>query len=332
MKLGLARIAIPVAGVFIATAAPACSVPIFVGAPQTMIDDHARALLLESKIIADGVVLEEAEQSPTREARPGTVKVTRVYKGDVRVGDSIPIATNMCAGGIPKGGRGMIRLNVGETVAWASFVDPLVALSIARQLRENPAAAQPEPWRRVATEADQAKIDKLIDIWLPAIRGGPRRGGRGLARAVDALGTLVFPDMGLPPESPPAGYYQCRTVTFAEINERPTSDPKIENPRFEACRVSTSSGGKLRIDWIDRAEGIGGHTFRSGGSRLILLGTRGSSRTDLSETYRAGRSGNVAGLFQQMASGRYRLVMPRPRPEVRLEIIEFSALGSRPWF
>jgi hypothetical protein len=175
----------------------------------------------------------------------------------------------------------------------------------------NPAVAD---WRRVAMPGDRDRLRRWRDAWTRALP--PARASR--AAEVAAAGLLLDPDRALPGALPPPGAYRCRVLKLG--GTAPGASALIAYPAF-ACRIE--------------AEGTVSSFYKDGGSqrpvgllfpdtpaRAVFLGTMvlGDEVRAIDYGRDAGR--DMAGYVERVEPGRWRLVLPWPRFESTLDVIE----------
>ncbi|HEY0625877.1 MAG TPA: DUF4893 domain-containing protein [Allosphingosinicella sp.] len=302
-----------------------CVVPFFpLSTPQALVDRQARDVLAQSSVVAEGVVVKEAAPLYSGKAKEeGGIRVTKVLKGDVRVGDIIPISTSMCADGLPKGARGVVTVAREARTAAASFQWPVVVQSMERQIRENPSIAYPEPWREIATEEDEARMDNLMTSWVAVLR--PRRlrsEARSIRHQIEALGSIASPGGAITPPKPAPARYRCRRLVL--------STNMVSASPFYDCDLSLSADRRWTLTQLNGPGRLKGHLHARYDRQLVFLGTvsRGGSQSG-STSYGDDPARDVAGLFEHVGSGHYRIVMPARDGLQRIEILELSRLLPR---
>jgi len=169
-------------------------------------------------------------------------------------------------------------------------------------------------WRQVASRADRDRIRHWREAWTA-----------GLARAaishqpeIDAQGLLFNPDRVLGAAIPPFGRYRCRIFklgakgsAMAEFTAYPAVDCQIIRSAnitvFRLLQGQYRPVGALFSARPDRAYFLG----------ALILG-------DETRPMRYGRDGgrDVAGVVEQIEPRRWRLVMPYPRFESLIDVIE----------
>lgn len=179
-----------------------------------------------------------------------------------------------------------------------------------------PTAAKPGPadWRRVVTRADFARIHDWRDAFIKALNAATLGGAAG---KIAAEGSLLQPDGAIEGADLPGGRYRCRTIKLGSQGNGPTF---VAYPPFE-CIVAdegeVSSFAKLQGS--QRPVGL---VFDADTRRKIFLGTLmlGDEKTALEYGRDAER--DMAGVIERIGPRRWRLILPYPRFESVLDVIE----------
>jgi len=177
----------------------------------------------------------------------------------------------------------------------------------------NPAA--PPDWRRVATAADQERIRNWRDAFVKAL-GAARTAGHEAEIARE--GALLSPDAALDHPRPPAGAYHCRVIKLgsqsAGVGEYTTY------PDFQ-CRID-NEGDVASFTKVGGSQRPVGIIMDDGDRRQIFLGTMmlGDERRALD--YGSDPDRDMAGAIERVGDRRWRLILPYPRFESIMDVIE----------
>jgi hypothetical protein len=170
-------------------------------------------------------------------------------------------------------------------------------------------------WERVATDEDQAKIARLDAAWAEALADARKA---GFASEIKAEGELLDPAASLPRAAPPPGSYNCRLVKLGAVGgSRAFTAYK---PFF--CFVGVN-GEQLSITKQTGSRRPGGYlwdTDKTG--RLIFLGSEALGTEEIPAAYGEDPARSMAGVFERYGDFRYRLVVPWPRRESKLDVFE----------
>ncbi|MES3152319.1 DUF4893 domain-containing protein [Sphingomonas faeni] len=168
-------------------------------------------------------------------------------------------------------------------------------------------------WRRVATEADRGRLRGWRGAWVDALaQVDPRE----LARE-----PLLFdPDRALVDPLPPAGAYRCRTF---KLGARGGVGPTFATTGWFACRIGGGDGDSVvSLVKLDGSQRPVGTIFADTNSRAVFLGTMEFG--DEMRPMRYGHDANrdMAGLIERIGPRRWRVVLPFPRFESVLDVVE----------
>ena len=181
-------------------------------------------------------------------------------------------------------------------------------------------AAAALDWRQVATPADRTRLRNWRVAWIEATAKA-RSAGNGAA--IDALGALFDPDHALDLGMPPAGDYRCRIF---KVGGRGTGAKDFTAYPFFGCRVEAEGdvSSFYKVDGSQRPVGL---AFPDGSGRAIFLGTMmlGDEKTALEYGRDADR--DMAGIVQRVGARRWRVILPYPRFESTLDVIEMLPAG-----
>ena len=193
---------------------------------------------------------------------------------------------------------------------------PLAACGAAARAAD----VAPLGWRRVATAEDRERIRTWRETWMKALaKASPTH-----AAEIAAAGAILQPDAALLDPTPPSGDYQCRVYKVgakAEGNRDFTAAAPV------ACRVTANELDQLRFTVLDGAQRPNGTLYPDSGRRLVFLGSMILSDERKSMRYGTDTERSIAGTVERIAPDRWRLVLPRPRWESMLEVIELAPGG-----
>lgn len=192
-----------------------------------------------------------------------------------------------------------------------------VALSLSF-LVATPVLAASGDWRRDATRDDVRRIERLDEAWDAALSEA-RRGGHG--RDLRALGPLADPRAALARPQPTPGAYQCRTIKLGSQDGRGL--PYVAYGWFR-CRVQLTPGGDLLLEKTTGSQRQAGNLYPDRDRRLVFLGAVAWGDREGRATYRRDAERDQAGVFERIGPNRYRLVMPWPKQESKLDILELK--------
>ncbi|MEO6226211.1 MAG: DUF4893 domain-containing protein [Sphingomicrobium sp.] len=170
-------------------------------------------------------------------------------------------------------------------------------------------------WRQVATEADRLRLREWRSTFNAAIAAA-RRSGHGAD--IDREGVLLKPDAALAGGPIANGDYRCRVIKLGA--QSPGMLDYIAYPAF-ACRVSADRGLQ-RLDKLSGSQRYAGLIFPNDAVRQLFLGALVLGDESRALQYSQDPSRDVAGYVERIAPRRWRLIMPRPRFESRMDVME----------
>ena len=184
---------------------------------------------------------------------------------------------------------------------------------------ERPAAPTGvDDWREVASPEDASRLGRLDQAWRLARAEAEEK---GFAAEVEALGPLVDPNAGLAGRLQPApGTYRCRTVKLG--SSTPEGRGFLEYPWFR-CTIGLTPGGDLVLTKADGSQRTRGLLYPDTDRRLVFIGAQawGADETGW-PAYGQMPERDQIGVFERFGPDRWRLVIPWPRVESKLEILE----------
>ncbi len=199
-----------------------------------------------------------------------------------------------------------------------------LALAACQPRAFEPAPALPAPppeqatdnWRDYALGDDVGRLRRLDAAWDQALRMAEAAGHAGEVRAPGAL-TTPHPPLRAHPHPPP-GLYDCRTYKLGgQIGF-------VSYPTFR-CRVELTPGGDLTLTKLTGSQRTAGKFYPYDDRRLVYLGGQAWGMDEA----KAGDYGQIPqrdqiGLLERIGDNRWRLVLPWPRVESDLDILELS--------
>jgi hypothetical protein len=175
---------------------------------------------------------------------------------------------------------------------------------------------QDAEWRHIASPEDIAKIEQVPQAWQAALSEARAAGFR---RAMEEEGKLLDPEAALPRPAPSPGSYRCRVVKLGTQGRNRTAFNAYK-PFF--CYVEVE-GELLTIVKQTGSERPAGRLYADpDDKRLVFLGTVALGSEEELLAYREDPDRDMAGVMERVAPFRFRLVIPWPRQESKLDVIE----------
>ena len=203
----------------------------------------------------------------------------------------------------------MIRVTAAALLLCAT----LAGCSVYREATSTTAFTSAD-WREIATDGDRERLRNWRKAWneaLPAARAAD-------SAAVAAEPLLFDPDRALSDAALPAGDYRCRVYKLGKAGSGLRDFTAY--PAFRC--VVTQEGDLASFHKMTGSQRPTGLLFADTPARQIFLGTL--ILGDEVSPLRYGLDGtrDVAGYVERIGEKRWRLVLPWPRFESKLDVIE----------
>jgi hypothetical protein len=201
---------------------------------------------------------------------------------------------------------------------------PLACLLIAGcDIIEQPAGLIPRyttAYKEVASENDRIR---LRDWRKTFVSGLDAARSSGHAADLNREGALLDPDAALAGPAIPNGMYRCRVIKLG------AKDPA--NLTYAAygpftCRVRQERALQ-RLGKLSGPQRYVGLIFPGDPLRNVFLGTLVFADENRALQYSQDEQRDVAGYVERIGNNRWRLVMPQPHFESRLDVMELVPAG-----
>lgn len=195
----------------------------------------------------------------------------------------------------------------------------LVALALAGcDVIEQPSGLIPRyttAYRQVISENDRVRLRdwrKTFEVALAAARAG------GHSAEIAREGALLDPDAAIAGPSLPDGLYRCRVIKLGAKD--PGNIVYAASGPF-ACRVRQHRALQ-RLDKLNGPQRYVGLIFPGDPMRDVFLGTLVLSDETRALQYGQDQQRDVAGYIERIGPSRWRMVMPQPHFESKLDVME----------
>jgi hypothetical protein len=169
-------------------------------------------------------------------------------------------------------------------------------------------------WQTVATPEDR---QRLRDWRQAFVKGLAQARAAGNAAAITSEGNLLQPDSAVGGNIP-NGDYRCRVIKLGARS--PGLMPFLSYPPF-ACRIAQS--GRLQaFTKLSGSQRQVGFIFPHDQLRQVFLGTLVLGDEQRAIPYGADSDRDLAGFVERIGPGKYRLILPSPRFESLIDVIE----------
>lgn len=187
-----------------------------------------------------------------------------------------------------------------------------IALSL---LAAGSAHAASGDWRADAKRADIRRLEQLDEAWDAALSQA-RADGHG--RELRGLGALVDPAVSLARPQPTPGNYRCRTIKLGS----PGAGPSYVAYGWFRCRVALTPGGDLILEKTTGSQRQAGNLYPEASRRLVFLGAVAWGTGEGRARYGRDPDRDQVGVLERVGAGQYRLALPWPKQESKLDILE----------
>jgi hypothetical protein len=198
-----------------------------------------------------------------------------------------------------------------------AFFPLLVALSACSTLSV-PNSVVPQKasdWKAIVTDDDRTRLSGWRQHFTSALEEARKAGH---ADDIAREGALLQPDAGLSNPAIPAGLYRCRMIKLG--SKTPGLLPFVSYPSFD-CRVAQS--GKMQsFAKLNGSQRPVGTLFPNDALRSVFLGTLVLGDESRALRYGADDDRDVAGYLERIGPNRWRLVMPSPHFESKLDVLD----------
>ncbi|PTS80868.1 DUF4893 domain-containing protein [Sphingomonas sp. HMWF008] len=190
-----------------------------------------------------------------------------------------------------------------------------IEVRIAPSRPATPGSESVADWRRVATAADRIRLRGWRQAWVDALAKVTAPDELAVLRA-DPL--LFDPDRALPTARLEAGPYRCRVFKLGANGtamRNMTSYPAVD------CMVK-DEGDVSSLYKVSGAQRPVGLIFPDSDSRGVFLGTMVLGDETKPLKYGQDTNRDLAGYIERIGPRRWRLVLPQPRFESLLDVVE----------
>ena len=204
---------------------------------------------------------------------------------------------------------------------------PLLALAVFTsgcEVIEQPSGLIPEwtnAYRRVISQPDQVRLRDWRKTFEQALAAA-RKSGHGAE--IDREGALLDPDAAQAGPAIPNGMYRCRVIKLG-AKEAGNLD-FVSYPGF-TCRVRAERSLQ-RLSKLSGSQRYVGLIFPGDAIRQVYLGTLVLGDEHRAMQYRQDDQRDIAAYLERIGPNRWRLVMPKPRFESQLDVLELVPQGA----
>jgi len=177
-------------------------------------------------------------------------------------------------------------------------------------------------WKGVATDADEARIERLGLAWQEALADARR-----FSRDIEAEGALLRPRAGLARPAPTPGSYNCRLIKLGRVSGR---GPAFEKFKPFFCYVEVEDDLLTIVKQTGSQRPAGRLWEDDRPDRLIFLGSLALGNEEQPRAYGEDPRRDMAGVFERVGPFRWRLVIPWPQDSSKLHVFELTPVAQQP--
>jgi hypothetical protein len=170
-------------------------------------------------------------------------------------------------------------------------------------------------WHAVATDDDRARLRDWRSDFVSALKSAR---AAGHAADIAREGALLEPDAAIVGGPIPNGMYRCRVIKLGAKSQGLLD--YVAYPYF-SCRIRQERElqGFAKLTGSQRPIGL---IFPSDALRQVFLGTLVLGDERRAMQYGRDRERDVAGFVERIGPDRWRMLMPSPHFESRMDVME----------
>jgi hypothetical protein len=170
-------------------------------------------------------------------------------------------------------------------------------------------------WRSIVTSDERIRLRDWRQDFTDALADARKSGH---AAEIAREGALLEPDAAIADGAIPNGFYRCRTIKLGA-----QSVGMLSYAAYPPSRCEVRQQGKLQgFAKLAGSQRQIGTIFPSDGLRQVFLGTLVLGDESRAHHYGTDDQRNVAGYIERIGPTRWRLVMPSPAFQSRLDVME----------
>lgn len=175
-----------------------------------------------------------------------------------------------------------------------------------------------QAWKAIASPADQDRLSRLGLAWQEALDEAKKSNPGD----VHSEGKLLLPRGGLPRPAPTPGSYNCRMLSLGKATSKGKA---FESYKPFFCYVLADEDGVLTIVKQTGSQRPAGQLWDDDDpKRMVFLGSLALGDEEAPLAYGDDVKRNMAGVFERIAPFRWRLVIPWPQNDAKLDVFELT--------
>jgi len=176
-------------------------------------------------------------------------------------------------------------------------------------------------YKQVISENDRVRLREWRKSFVEALAAARKSGH---AADINREGALLDPDSAVPTPTIPNGMYSCRVIKLGAKD--PGNLDYVSYPDF-TCRVRAERSLQ-RLGKLGGSQRYVGLIFPGDAMHKIFLGTLALGDETRVLQYGQDEQRDVAGYVERIGPSRWRLIMPQPHFESRLDVMELVPQGA----
>jgi hypothetical protein len=178
-------------------------------------------------------------------------------------------------------------------------------------------------WKNAATDADEDRLARIGLAWQEALADANKRNAGEVRRE----GKLLQPRAALTRPDPTPGSYNCRMVKLGKTSK---TGKAFESFKPFFCYVLVD-GDLLTIVKQTGSQRPAGTLYDDDdATRLIFLGSLALGDEDQPKAYGVDPKRDMAGVVERIAPFQWRLVIPWPQSDSKLDVFELTPVAQQP--
>ncbi|HEY7005306.1 MAG TPA: DUF4893 domain-containing protein [Sphingomicrobium sp.] len=174
-----------------------------------------------------------------------------------------------------------------------------------------------EAWKAVATDADEDRLARLGLAWQEALAEARKSNPGDVARE----DKLLLPRSALPMPVPTPGSYNCRMIALGRAAPKGKAYESFK-PFF--CYVQVEDDQLTIVKQTGSQRPAGRLWEDDDATRMVFLGSLALGDEDQPLAYGDDPKRDMAGVFERIAPFKWRLVIPWPQNNAKLNVFELT--------
>lgn len=212
----------------------------------------------------------------------------------------------------------------------AARAAPLIALALLAACATKPALPpgvtpsvevgpplKSEAWKAVATDADEDRIARLGLAWQEALAEAKKTNPGDVAKEEK----LLLPRAALPRPAPTPGSYNCRMIALGKATPKGKAYESFK-PFF--CYVQVEDDQLTIVKQTGSQRPAGRLWDDDDANRMVFLGSLALGDEEAPLAYGDNPKRNMAGVLERIAPFKWRLVIPWPQSNAKLNVFELT--------